>query len=38
MNEEQCVDWIAQEDKEWYNAVESTFGGNCRPEELEKEK
>ncbi len=38
MNDEQWVDWNAQEDKEWYSAVESTFGMNCRPGELEKEK
>ncbi|MEX2567725.1 MAG: SDR family oxidoreductase [Cyclobacteriaceae bacterium] len=38
MNDEQWVDWNAQEDEDWYNAVESTFGLNCRPEKLEKEK
>ncbi len=38
MNDEQWVDWNSQEDKDWYKAVESTFGMNCRPEELEKEK
>ncbi|MEX2568990.1 MAG: SDR family oxidoreductase [Cyclobacteriaceae bacterium] len=38
MNDEQWVDWNAQTDEEWYNAVESTFGLNCRPEKLEKEK
>ncbi|WP_114748057.1 SDR family oxidoreductase [Pleomorphovibrio marinus] len=38
MDDEQWVDWNAQEDKEWYSAVESTFGMNCRPGELEKEK
>lgn len=38
MDDEQWVDWNAQEDADWYNAVEATFGMNCRPEKLEKEK
>ncbi|MFO7826596.1 MAG: SDR family oxidoreductase [Cyclobacterium sp.] len=38
MNDEQWVDWNAQSDEDWYNAVESTFGLNCRPEKMEKEK
>ncbi|MDN3686288.1 SDR family oxidoreductase [Cyclobacterium jeungdonense] len=38
MNDEQWVDWNAQEDTDWYDAVEATFGMNCRPEKLEKEK
>lgn len=38
MNDEQWVDWNAQEDTDWYKAVEATFGMNCWPEKLEKEK
>ena len=38
MTDEQWVDWNAQTDEEWYDAVESTFGMNCREEKLEKEK
>ncbi|WP_154854275.1 SDR family NAD(P)-dependent oxidoreductase [Cyclobacterium xiamenense] len=38
MTDEQWVDWNAQEDTDWYDAVEATFGMNCRPEKLEKEK
>ncbi len=38
MNDEQWVDWNAQTDEAFYDAVESTFGMNCRPEKLEKEK
>jgi NAD(P)-dependent dehydrogenase (short-subunit alcohol dehydrogenase family) len=38
MTDEQWVDWNAQEDEEWYNAVEATFGLNCREDKLETEK
>lgn len=38
MTDEQWVDWNAQTDEAFYDAVESTFGMNCRPEKLEKEK
>ncbi|MEX2512242.1 MAG: SDR family oxidoreductase [Cyclobacteriaceae bacterium] len=38
MNDEQWVEWNAKEDEDWYNAVESTFGLNCRQKNLEKEK
>lgn len=38
MTDEEWVDWNAKTDEEWYDAVESTFGMNCRPEKLEKEK
>ncbi|WP_162415904.1 hypothetical protein [Cyclobacterium roseum] len=38
MNDEQWVDWNAQSDEDWYNAVESTFGLNSRPDKMEKEK
>jgi len=38
MNDEEWIKWNAQEDKEWYNAVESTFGMNCRQEKLERER
>lgn len=37
MTDEEWVDWNAQEDEEWYNAVESTFGLNCRQVKLQKE-
>ncbi len=30
MTDEQWVDWNAQTDEEWYNAVETTFGMNVR--------
>jgi NAD(P)-dependent dehydrogenase (short-subunit alcohol dehydrogenase family) len=30
MTDEQWVDWNAQTDEEWYNAVEATFGMNVR--------
>lgn len=30
MKDEQWVDWNAQNDEEWFNAVESTFGMNVR--------
>ena len=30
MTDEQWVDWNAQTDEEWYNAVETTFGLNVR--------
>lgn len=30
MTDEQWVDWNAQTDEEWYNAVQSTFGMNVR--------
>lgn len=32
MTDEQWVDWNAQTDEEWYNAVETTFGLNVRRE------
>lgn len=38
MNDEQWVDWNAQTDEAFYDAVESTFGMNCRPEKFEKGK
>lgn len=38
LTDEEWVDWNAQTDEAWYDAVESTFGMNCRPEKLEKEK
>jgi NAD(P)-dependent dehydrogenase (short-subunit alcohol dehydrogenase family) len=30
MNDEQWIDWNAQTDEEWYNAVENNFGLNAR--------
>ncbi len=30
MTDEQWIDWNAQTDEEWYNAVETTFGMNVR--------
>ncbi|HSJ66884.1 MAG TPA: SDR family oxidoreductase [Anditalea sp.] len=38
LTDEEWVDWNAQTDEAWYDAVESTFGMKCRPEKLEKEK
>lgn len=32
MTDEQWVDWNAANDEDWYNAVESTFGLNARPQ------
>jgi len=32
MSDEQWVDWNAQTDEEWYNAVETSFGLNAREE------
>jgi NAD(P)-dependent dehydrogenase (short-subunit alcohol dehydrogenase family) len=31
MTDEQWVDWNAQKDEDWYNAVETAFGMNVRP-------
>ena len=38
MKDEEWLEWNSQEDEAWYDAVESTFGMNCRPERLQKEK
>jgi len=32
MSDEQWVDWNAQEDEAWYDAVQQTFGLNARPQ------
>jgi NAD(P)-dependent dehydrogenase (short-subunit alcohol dehydrogenase family) len=32
MNDEQWIDWNAQTDEEWYNAVQNNFGLNARQE------
>jgi len=32
MTDEQWTDWNALNDEDWYNAVESTFGMNARPQ------
>lgn len=34
MTDEQWVDWNAQTDEAWYNAVESAFGMNVRPQHV----
>ncbi len=38
MSDEEWVNWNAQKNEAWFDAVESTFGMNCRPEKLEREK